>query len=72
MKSRVVKALNKFLEITERRQDGKTKLLLSFERALKEIASSTLFGWDMKVLELANIGTSVLMDIPLDQPLFLK
>lgn len=72
MKSRVVKALIKFLEITERRQDGKTKLLLSFERALKEIASSTLFGWDMKVLELANISTSVLMDIPLDQPLFLK
>lgn len=72
MKSRVVKALNKFLEITERRQDGKTKLLLSFERALKEIASSTLFDWDMKVLELANISTSVLMDIPLDQPLFLK
>lgn len=72
MKSRVVKALNKFLEITERRQDGKTKLLLSFERALKEIASSTLFGWDMKVLELANISTSVLMDILLDQPLFLK
>ena len=51
MKSRVVKTLNKFLEIIERRQDGKTKPLLSFERTLKEIVSSTLLGWDMKVLE---------------------
>ena len=56
------------------RENSKVKhsFHLSFKRPFKETVSSTLSGCDMKVLELANMSTSVSIDIPLDQPLLLK
>ena len=40
----VVKNLNKYLELTEKRRDRKAELLLRFKNPFKKIVSSTAFG----------------------------
>ena len=56
----VVQTQNKYLEMTnDRRHPFRTKLLLSYRKSYKDIASSTVSGWIRKVLELANVNTNV-------------
>ena len=43
----------------DRRVPSRTQLLLSYRKPYKEIASSTASGWINKVLQLANVDTSV-------------
>ena len=55
----VVQTLNRYLEMAKDRRDpSKTQLYLSYRKPYKEIASSTVFGWIKKVLQLANVDTN--------------
>ena len=52
--------LDVYLERTKPwRTDQNKQLLLSYMKPHKEVCSSTISGWIMKVLNLAGIGTSV-------------
>lgn len=55
----VVETLNKYLEITERRREGKIQLSLNFKKIFKAIVSSTVSGWIKKILELAKINIRI-------------
>ena len=59
----VVETLNKYLEITERRREGKTQLSLNFKEIFKAIVSSTVSGWIKKILELAKINIRININI---------
>lgn len=55
----MVKTLNRYLEVTEERREGKAQFLLSFKKAYREIVSGTVSVWFKTVLELGNINREV-------------